>query len=124
MIESLQLKGQELVETISSVGISAGFAVVESNDDEDTLVPAILDYAVKQEDIDLILILTQQEIGIVEYFVDPTPRNLSACRPYPLCPLSPKPTGVSPFFHNPASKPDYACRNNNHWRRTAYRAGN
>ena len=98
MIESLQLKGQELVETISSAGISAGFAVVESNDDEDTLVPAILDYALKQEDIDLILILTQQEIGIVEYFVGSHAQEFIRLSPIPVMSIIPKADrGISIF---------------------------
>jgi len=86
------------VKTISSVGTSAGFAVVESNDDEDTLVPAILDYAVKQEDIDLILILTQQEIGIVEYFVGSHAQEFIRLSPIPVMSIIPKADrGISIF---------------------------
>ena len=98
MIESLQEKGQNLVETITSAGIKSTFAVVESNDDEDTLVPAILDYAVKQEDIDLIFILTQQEIGIVEYFVGSHAQEFIRLSPIPVMSIIPKAnSGMSIF---------------------------
>ena len=50
-------------------GIACTFEIIESDDGENTLVPAILNYAKQQEDIDLVLILTQQEVGFVEYFV-------------------------------------------------------
>lgn len=90
MIASFQQKGEKLVESISAANIKATFALVESNDDEDTLVPAILEYAVKQEDIDLVLILTQQEIGIVEYFVGSHAQEFIRLSPLPVMSYIPK----------------------------------
>ena len=70
--------------------MACSFEIVESDDDEKTLVPAILNYAEQQGDIDLILILTQQEIGIVEYFVGSHAQEFIRLSPIPVMSIIPK----------------------------------
>lgn len=65
----LYQQGEQVTNFIASAGIDCTFEVIEMKDDAKTYVPSILEYAEKQIDIDLIIILTAQEVGLVEYFV-------------------------------------------------------
>lgn len=68
-IPAIVQKGENVAAILRSEGINCTFEITESDEGENTTVPSILRYASKLGNIDLILILTQQEIGIVEYFV-------------------------------------------------------
>lgn len=65
----LYQQGEQVTDFIASAGIDCTFEVIEIKDEEKTFVPSILKYAEQQGDIDLIIILSQQEVGLVEYFV-------------------------------------------------------
>jgi len=65
----LYQQGEQVTNFVASAGIDCTFEAIELKDDEKAIVPAIFKYAEKQGDIDLIIILTQQEIALVEYFV-------------------------------------------------------
>ena len=86
----LHQQGEKATDLIKSAGIECSFEIVESDDDEKTLVPAILNYATQQGDIDLILILTQQEIGIVEYFVGSHAQEFIRLSSIPVMSIIPK----------------------------------
>ena len=86
----LHQQGANATDQIKAAGIECSFEIVESDDDEKTLVPAILNYAEQQGDIDLILILTQQEIGIVEYFVGSHAQEFIRLSPIPVMSIIPK----------------------------------
>jgi len=90
MQKILQQKGDEVINIIKNAGIPCSFIIVESDDREDTLVPSILKYAVQQGDIDLIFVLTQQEIGIVEYFVGSHAQEFIRLSPIPVMSIIPK----------------------------------
>lgn len=65
----LYQQGEQVTTFIASAGIDCTFELIEMKDDTKTYVPSILEYAEKQVGIDLIIILTAQEVGLVEYFV-------------------------------------------------------
>jgi len=94
----LHQQGEVLTEIIKKAGIDCTFEVVESDDGENTLAPAILNYAVQQGDIDLILILTQQEIGIVEYFVGSHAQEFIRLSPIPVMSIIPADTREDSIF--------------------------
>ena len=94
----LQQKGDEIIKIISAEGIACTFDLVESNEKENTLVPAVLDFATQQGDIDLILVLTQQEIGIVEYFVGSHAQEFIRLSHIPVMSIIPKDTRNASIF--------------------------
>lgn len=69
IIARLQNQMDEVKETIVAAGIQCSTRILETPVGEQTSVPSILDYASKQGDISLIVIMTQQESALVEFFV-------------------------------------------------------
>ena len=96
--DKLLQQGQLVTNSITAAGIENTFEIIESKDEENTLVPAILDYASHQGDIDLILILTQQEIGIVEYFVGSHAQEFIRLSPIPVMSIIPEDTRPDSIF--------------------------
>lgn len=94
----LRQQGTKLIEQINKAGIESTFEIVESEDNENTLVPAILNYATLQGDIDMVLILTQQEIGIVQYFVGSHAQEFIRLSQIPVMSITPKDTRNESIF--------------------------
>lgn len=69
ILARLQNQMDEVKETIVTAGIQCSTRILETPVGEQTSVPSILDYASKQGDISLIVIMTQQESALVEFFV-------------------------------------------------------
>lgn len=83
---------------IDEAGIECSAEIIESQDGERTLVPTILAYARKQEDIDLIVIMTQQEIGFVEFFVGSHAQEFLRLSEIPVLSMVPKELGFTSIF--------------------------
>jgi nucleotide-binding universal stress UspA family protein len=98
ILSRLYQQGSQVTDFIASAGIECSFEVVESRGGEKTLVPSILNYAYQQGDIDLIIILTQQEIGIVEYFVGSHAQEFIRLSDIPVMSVIPKELGITSIF--------------------------
>jgi nucleotide-binding universal stress UspA family protein len=94
----LYQQGAQVTNFISSAGIDCTFELLESKGDEKTIIPSILNYARQQGDIDLIIILNQQEIGLVEYFVGSSAQELIRLSNIPVMTIMPKVLGLSTSF--------------------------
>ncbi len=57
---------------------------------EKTAVPTLLDYAAKKGDVDLIVIMTQQESAIVEFFIDSIAQEMIRRSGIPVMSVVPK----------------------------------
>ena len=68
--------------------------IIESTQTEKTLVPLILKYAEEQGDIDLIMIMTQKEIGFVDYFMDSDAQETIRTSEIPVMCIAPKEIGI------------------------------
>ncbi len=98
IVGKINQQGKQVVNFIASAGIECTFEVIESRDGEKTLVPSILNYANGHADIDLIIILTQQEIGIVEYFVGSHAQEFLRLSDIPVMSIVPKELGIVSIF--------------------------
>jgi len=98
IVNRIYQQGNQVVDFIASAGIACTFEVVESRGGEKTLVPSVLNYAAEQKDIDLIIILTQQEIGIVEYFVGSHAQEFIRLSDIPVMSIIPKELGFTSIF--------------------------
>lgn len=99
--EIIMKLNQQLIQVenfILEAGIKCTAEIVESNDGERTLVPTIMKYAHEQGDIDLILIMTQQEIGFVEYFVGSHAQEFLRISDIPVLSMVPKELGFVSIF--------------------------
>jgi nucleotide-binding universal stress UspA family protein len=94
----LYQQGEQVTNFVTMAGIACSFEVIESLGGEKTLVPSILNYAKQQGDIDLIIILTQQEIGIVEYFVGSHAQEFIRLSDIPVMSIIPKELGFTSIF--------------------------
>lgn len=65
----LFIQMEQVKETIEAAGIKCSTKIIETPAGEKTSVPVILDYARQEGDIELIIIMTQQESALVEFFV-------------------------------------------------------
>lgn len=69
IISKLDMQMNQVKKFIQDTGLECEAEIIESPKGEKTHVPAILDYARTKGDVDLIVIMTQQEFSIVEFFV-------------------------------------------------------
>jgi nucleotide-binding universal stress UspA family protein len=65
----LILQMDKVKETIEAAGVRCTTHIIETISGEKTAVPLILDYAAKEGDVGLMVIMTQQESALVEFFV-------------------------------------------------------
>ncbi len=83
---------------IESDGISCTAEIIESSEEARTLVPIILNYAKERPDIDMIIIMTQQELGVVEYFLGSSAQEIIRKSEVPVMSIIPKDLGFSYFL--------------------------
>jgi nucleotide-binding universal stress UspA family protein len=69
IVARLFLQMEQVKETIEAAGIKCTTKIIETPAGEKTSVPVLLDYAKQEGDIELIIIMTQQEWALVDYFV-------------------------------------------------------
>lgn len=90
---NMQLK--QVKDFIENAGVKCEAELVESTGNEKSLVPIILRYAKEQGDIDLIIIMTQQELGLVEFFVSSSAQEIIRTSDIPVMSINPKEMGYS-----------------------------
>jgi nucleotide-binding universal stress UspA family protein len=79
---------------ITERGVSCQSEIIESTDTEKTLIPIVLKYAEEQGDIDLIMIMTQKEVGWIEYFMDSNAQEMIRISEIPVMCIAPKEIGI------------------------------
>jgi nucleotide-binding universal stress UspA family protein len=94
----LYQQGAQVTDFISSAGIGCTFELLESTNDEKSTVPSILNYAKQSGDIDLIIVLTQQEAGLVEYFVGSDALEIIRLSDIPVMSIIPMDLGFTSLF--------------------------
>lgn len=80
---------------ILEAGINCEANLLETGSSTQDLVPAILNYTAEQQDIDLIMIMTQQENRLVEYFIGSLAQQIIRESPVPVMSIIPKDLGFS-----------------------------
>lgn len=90
VISELQTIINQVVNFIRKAGIECSGEIVESSSKARSAVPIILKYADEQGDIDMILIMTQPEMGVLEYFISSNAHEMLKLSPYPVMSVQPK----------------------------------
>ncbi len=93
--QQLQLQMAQVEHFISEVNIPCYTELVEVEGGQNALVPAILDFAYEEADVDLIMIMTQQENRLVEFFVGSAAQNIIRQSHVPVMSIIPKDLGFS-----------------------------
>lgn len=79
---------------ITERGVKCQSEIIESTQTEKTLIPIVLKYAQEQKDIDLIMIMTQKEVGWIEYFMDSNAQEMIRTSDIPVMCIAPKEIGI------------------------------
>jgi nucleotide-binding universal stress UspA family protein len=94
----LKFLAQQVKPLIEKEGIKVTAEFIRDIETEKMLIPALLDYAEKQGDIDLIMIMTQQEVGVIELFVGSRAQEFVRRSPIPVMSIAPKELGFVSIF--------------------------
>ncbi len=98
IITKLNIQMNQVKRFIEETGIECEAEIIESPKGEKTHVPAILEYARSKGDVDLIVIMTQQEFSIVEFFVGSHAQEFIRCSEIPVVSIVPKELGFVSIF--------------------------
>ncbi len=79
---------------IEERGVVCHSEIIESTEDEKTMIPIILNYAAEQGDVDLIMIMTQKEVGFIDYFMDSNAQEVIRTSEIPVMCIAPKEIGI------------------------------
>ncbi|HOI32882.1 MAG: universal stress protein [Bacteroidales bacterium] len=92
-----QLKAQlfQAQNFIQEAGVKCQAKLLETGSSSQDLVPAILNYSKEQQDIDLIMIMTQQENRLVEFFIGSAAQQIIRESTIPVMSIIPKDLGFS-----------------------------
>ncbi|MCX6246243.1 MAG: universal stress protein [Bacteroidetes bacterium] len=94
----LRFLAGQVKQIIENEGIRCTAEIVEDVENEKALIPTVLNYAEKQGDIDLIMIMTQQEAGVIEFFVGSRAQEFVRLSPVPVMSIVPKELGFISIF--------------------------
>jgi len=94
IIVKLKAQLNQVHNYINERGVKCQSELIESTKNEKSLVPIILRYADEQQDIDLIMIMTQKEVGWIEYFMDSDAQEVIRNSHIPVMSIAPKEIGI------------------------------
>lgn len=93
VLNRLRLLAGQVNQVFEKEGIRCNVEIIEEVENEKALIPAVLNYAEKQGDIDLIMIMTQQEASVIEYFIGSRAQEFVRLSPIPVMSIVPKELG-------------------------------
>ncbi len=95
VVYQLNVQLKQVRDFIEAAGVKCQAELVEASGKEKSLVPIILRYAKAQGDIDLIIIMTQQELSLIEYFVSSSAQEIIRSSDIPVMSIIPRELGFS-----------------------------
>lgn len=90
VITKLNQISNQVVSFIRKDGIECSGEIIESSSGARSAVPIILKYAEEQGDIDMILIMTQPELGMLDFFISSSALEMLKKSPFPVMSVQPK----------------------------------
>ena len=89
----LKMLASQVKQFIEQEGIKCTIDIIENIENEKALIPNLLNYAEKKANIDLIMIMTQQEVSVVEFFIGSRAQEFVRLSPIPVMSIVPKELG-------------------------------
>lgn len=90
---NLHIQLKQAKNFIEKVSIPCTAELIDTTESRKTLVPAILDYVETHPEIDLIVIMTQQELSIVDFFLDSDAQQIIRSSIVPVMTVVPREIG-------------------------------
>ena len=94
----LRFLAGQVKEFIEEEGLRCTAEFVEEVENEKALIPTLLNYAEQQGDIDLVMIMTQQEAGVIQFFVGSRAQEFVRLSHIPVMSVAPKELGFTSIF--------------------------
>ncbi len=94
----LNILAAQVKQVIEKEGIRCTAEIIENVENEKGLIPAVLNYAQQQGDIDLVMIMTQQEVGVIEFFIGSRAQEFVRLSPIPVMSIAPRELGFTSIF--------------------------
>jgi nucleotide-binding universal stress UspA family protein len=98
VLGKLKFLAGQVKQVIEQEGIRCTAEIVEDVENEKALIPTVLNYAEQQGDIDLIMIMTQQEASVIQFFVGSRAQEFVRLSPIPVMSIAPKELGFTSIF--------------------------
>lgn len=93
--QQLMVQLNQVQQFITDAGVLCNAQLIETGNSQQALVPAILDYARDENDVDLIIIMTQQENRLIEFFIGSAAQQILRQSEVPVMSIIPKDLGFS-----------------------------
>jgi nucleotide-binding universal stress UspA family protein len=94
----LLILADQVKRVIENAGIRCTAEILLGLESEKALIPSVLKYADEQGDIDLIMIMTQQEAGVIEFFMGSRAQEFIRLSSVPVMSIAPKELGFVSVF--------------------------
>lgn len=98
IVDKLSNLMEKVKAEIENAGIKCEMEIIKTPEGEKTHVPALLDYARAKGDIDLIVIMTQQEFSIIEFFIGSNAQEFIRSSEIPVVSIVPNENGFKSMF--------------------------
>lgn len=99
VLTKLKQQMKQVTSFISKQGVECQGEIIEKTGSSKTLAPLILDFAKKQNDIDLIMIMTQTEAGLFDLFLGSSAQYIINHSPVPVMTIIPKELGFASMIN-------------------------
>ncbi len=99
VLKKLKHQMDQVTAFIKKSGISCSGEIIEKHGSSKTLAPLILDYAEKEKNIDLIMIMTQREAGLFDLFLGSSAQYILSHSKVPVMTIIPKQLGFSSMIN-------------------------
>lgn len=99
VLKKLKHQMNQVTVFIKKSGVSCSGEIIEKHGSSKTLAPLILDYAEKEKDVDLIMIMTQREAGLFDLFLGSSAQHILSHSKVPVMTIIPKELGFSSMIN-------------------------
>ena len=99
VLAKLKQQMAQVTKFIKKEGVDCTSKIIEEKGNASILAPRILEYAKKEKDVDLIMIMTQGESGLFDLFVGSSAQHIIAYSEVPVMTIIPKQLGFASMIN-------------------------
>lgn len=93
--QQLGIQLKQVKNFIEKSGVSCTAELLETGNSKETIIPVVLEYVNSHLEIDLVVIMTQSEIGIIDFFLDSDAQQIIRSSKVPVMSIVPRDIGMS-----------------------------
>ncbi len=93
--QQLGIQLKQVKNFIEKSGVVCTSELLETGNSKETIIPVVLNYINTHPEIDLVVIMTQSEIGIIDFFLDSDAQQIIRSSKVPVMSIVPREIGIS-----------------------------